>query len=203
MQQHKKPQSLPRGDDTDVWFALEIQTETPVAPFGPDDDVIKFRVSVIPHDESSESEDEKPAMGHFDVWRFNIGAYTDRCGGDLVHLFDADSEEAATLFSWLFDEQDEFKKQLDLEVSSGFDILHFSEAEFPEEFRNSKLMLVAMARTIQVLGGGCAAATLWQWDKSKEAETSLGKIGFRKLPRTEILLRDLSCQVPMIAELLK
>lgn len=192
--------------------ALRITGET---SFDHDDAILEWRVDVTP----GGNEDEKP-IGHFDVWRFNIGAYVNSRIGDLWELFDAHTGETADLYNILFDgEEDDWKPGLFQYGPDGSDLIYLQWAEFPASLRRSKLVLRATERIIDVLGGGCGLAALWPWDNpppkkeeltpdrllqffegQEDNEAYWGRLGFRRFENSSVLVRDLALVPPILGD---
>ena len=201
------------GDAVSFW--LNIAAEIAVQPLGSNDNVIEYRISVCLTDEDGESLEP---IGHFNVWRFNIGDEE----GSIYEMFDAHHAESHDLYGYLFDrETDQWKEELDAELPAGSDLIHFQWAEFPPEFRRSRVVLAAAERIIQVLGGGCCFATLWPWDKphpdledytadellaywesQKKNQEFWARISFTRLEGTPVFIRDLARRSPSIQEIM-
>jgi hypothetical protein len=202
------------GDKIDGFAALNISTQVVLEPREPEDDLIEYRVEVTP----LQKEDYGEPVGHFIVWRFNIGSVLNGGRGTIFELFDARSQEALELYETLFDmETDNLKDGL-TGGECGPDLIYFQWAEFPPELRRSNAVLAAAERTIQVLGCGCSLAALWPWDNphpditeftpdkllrffqgQKANEEFWGRIGFSRFENTTILTRDLTL-IPMDIE---
>jgi len=200
------------------WFSLKYSMETVLLPDAESDEVLEYKVELIPHSEPGEPD---PCVGHFSVWRFNIEAYKEHSGYPLFDLFDANSEEAAQLYRALFDPvSEEFRAELGEHLFQP-DLLYFQLSKFDEHLKRSPIILALAERIIQTLGNGCAVASLWLgdepypdenrygldeilrfWESQKENEVYWGKIGFRRLPETLFLVRDLALRSNPIQDIL-
>jgi hypothetical protein len=205
--------------DDSSFFTLQISADTFLEPGGPNDDIIKFLVTLIPYDETG---GRLPESGRFGIWLFNIGAYVNRQVGPLFELFDADSQEAADLHEALFDpDTDDFRPGIVSDPPMESDLIYVQHADLPDRLKRSPVTLAAVERSIQVLGGGCGVAALWPWDnphpdlakmtaagllaywdKQKENEEFWGLLTFTRLEGSPILIRDLAMKGPSIPEIL-
>lgn len=200
-------------------YRIHLSADLPMYAQEVDSFLLKYKVTLLGDIYAGDDDDLEPhykRIGDLRVWLFLAGAYRDKTGYDLFDLFDADSEEAMQLFHAVFDrESGDINPALvqagiadDLPVDS--DVMHFQWGDLPTEYRRSDVVLAMVERAIDALGGGCFAATLWPWDapapnpdtnSSAEVlaffdsqggnEEHWGKIGFRRVPGTAILFRDL------------
>jgi hypothetical protein len=194
--------------------------ETFLDPTGPTDDLLKYTVEIVPLVEP-DGEPGQP-LGSFSVWRFNIGAHSDRAEHSLFQLFDDDSEEAADLFRALFEPNtEEYNMKVLGEDILFSDLLYFQLAKMEKNVERSHILLAAAERVIQVLGSGCAFAALWLgdepypkqdgyaladvlkfWEGQRDNEQFWGKIGFSRVPETLFLARNLALCAPQISDIL-
>jgi len=214
-EEHKEEYVVDETHDIgSLWVRLEART--PLKPWEPNDDIIKYTVEPVPLDEGGEP---LAPLGRLDVWRFCIGAYLNREEGPLFDLFDADSQEALDLHGLLFDlETQDWSPELPEGTGlAGTDLLYFQWAEFPPELRRSTIVLATAERAIQALGDGCGLAALWPWDNPYPSVESLtpdellrffetqkaneefwGRIGFTRFGASSVLIRDLGLQMRMM-----
>ncbi len=180
-------------------------------PIEPYHYILKYKATVC--EISLDDGETSNAIGHYDVWRFSIEAYRKKTGCTIMDIFDSDSGGAFQLYYDLFDEHDVFHDKLDI-ISDESDILCFWSGNFPADMEHSPLTLAAVERIIENLGGACAVAVINSWGKpmpdvendgardvcsylqAEEArERHWGKIGFRRVPDTPLLVRDLALRV--------
>jgi hypothetical protein len=202
-----------RQPDND-FLMLTYSMETPLKPEDPLDDLLKYTIEVVPL--VGPDGDPGQPVGHFSVWRFNIGAYNEQGEYPLFDLFDDDSEEAADLYRALFDSStEELNNEVLGEDIIFSDVLYFQLATFGKELERSPLLLAAAERIIQTLGAGCACAALWLgdepypkrdayalkdvlqfWDAQRHNEQFWARIGFKRIPETLFLARNLALRPP-------
>ena len=215
----KRPSSHSLSSDP-LDYRIRLTAELFLSSAVEDSYLLKYTVTLLGNENRNDRDAEEPhyvRVGSLKVWLFRVEAYQEKMGYRLFDLFDADSDEAMQLFEAVFDDESEEPKEslgeaglISLPVF-GSDILHFQWGDLPPEYRRSNVVLSMVERVIDALGGGCFAATLWPWDspipdpeKSTGAEVSAffesqqanedhwGKIGFRRIPGTVILIRDLN-----------
>jgi len=188
--------------------------ETPLEPEDPLDDLLKYTIELVPLVDP----DGEPGLplGHLSVSRFNIGAYNERGEYALFDLFDDDSEEAADLYRALFDPNtEEFNTKVLGEDTLNSDLLYFQQATFGKDLERAPCLLAAVERIIETLGSGCAFAALWLGDEPYprrkgyaledvlrfceaqcENEQYWAQIGFKRIPETLFLARNLALRPP-------
>jgi len=213
----ERTKHVPSADPFD--YHIQLKTEMPLSSREDESHLLKYAVTLLGDASDVDGVDgpRYARIGDLRVWRFLVGAHHDKGAFPLFDLFDADSDEAMQLYDALFDpESEDLNPSL---VAEGFvgkfgvlgtDILHFQWGNLPSEYRRSNVSLAMVERTIDAIGGGCFAATLWPWDESVPSldtassaevlsffgsqqvnEDHWGKIGFRRIPGTLILVRDL------------
>ena len=195
-------------DNEPPFYTLKFTAYTKLDEPAPDIHILKYKATVL--DTSPITGGVIKAIGHYDVWRFNVDAYREKDGAHLFDMFDADSDEAARLYHALFDESQRFREELEID-SYDSDILYFQWGRFSNKDKFSALTLAAAERIIDCLGNGCCLVALWPWEKpeadvmndspesvfgyldSQEAhEKHWAKIGFSRIQGTSILIRDLA-----------
>jgi hypothetical protein len=195
-------------EDEPPFYTMKFTAHTALNSTEPYIHILKYKATVL--DTSPVTGAVNRAIGHYDVWRFNVDAYREKDGAHLHDMFDADSDEAARLYDALFDESQGFREELEVD-SFESDILYFQRGHFSDRDKFSAVTLAAAERTIDCLGNGCCLAALWPWDRpeadvmtdspemvfgyleSQEAhERHWAKIGFDRIPGTSILIRHLS-----------
>ena len=145
--------------------------ETVLLPDSECDELLQYKVELIPHSEPGEP---GPPAGYFSVWQFNIEAYKEHSKYPLFELFDANSEEAADLYRALFDpDSEEFKEVLGDDLLHS-DLLYFQLGKFKKHLERSPIILAAAERIIQTLGSGCGIAALWLGDEPYPDEDHYG-----------------------------
>jgi len=197
---------------------LKIEGLARVSAMDPDREVVRYDISVYYEDEA----ERVTTVGTFEVWRFQVDAYCDAPAGRLLDLFECHSSEALSLYEWLFDpDAEDYREGLGEGPAMGRDLLYFHEASCKKDFAASPHMLAAVQRIIQLLGSGCALAVIWPWDvrypdmekltseqldaywaQHKQAEALWRPLGFKRLAKTPILIRDMALKSPTIPEIL-
>jgi len=204
-------------DDEPPFYTLKFTAHAQLDSTEPDVHILKYKASIL--DTSPVTGEIIKAVGHYDVWRFNVDAYREKDRAHLHDMFDADSDEAAMLYAALFDQSQSIRADLEIE-SYDNDILYFQWGRFSNKDKFSPLSLAAVERIIDCLGGGCCLAALWPWEKpeagvndpperifgyieSQEAhEKHWAKIGFNRIAGTSILIRDLTMRGYSVEKLL-
>lgn len=201
------------------FLVLRYSANTFFDPVAPPDDIVKFVVELVPL--VGEDGDPGDPIGHFSVWRFNIGANRERNENGLLFMFDDDSQEAMDLYDALIDpDTDDFREEVLGDIICGSDVLYFQTSSFPKGFNRAPILLAAAERVLQTIGGGCACAALWLgdetypkqkeyaskdvlafWESQKESESFWGRIGFKRIPETLFLVRNLALRSPAMPEI--
>ena len=211
------PNEPKSGRDADL-LTLRYSVETVLDPRAPTDDLLKYTVEIVP----LVGEDGEPgdSLGWFSVWRFHIAANRERNQNELLLMFDDDSEEAADLYEALFDpDTDEFREDVLGSIVCGSDVLYFQTASFPKAIHRAPMLLAAAERVIETIGSGCGCAALWLgdepypdrksygldeilafWESQKDSEAFWGRIGFKRVPETLFLVRNLAFRSPAMPE---
>ncbi len=205
-------------EDETPFYTIKFTAHTLLDSTEPDTHILKYKATIL--DTSPVTGAVRNAVGHYDVWRFNVDAYRAKDGNHLYDMFEADSDEAARLYDALFDGSQHFREELELD-SYDSDILYFQWGRFANKDKFSALALAAAERIIDCLGNGCCLAAMWPWEKpeadvmtdspemvfgyleSQEAyEKHWAKIGFSRIPGTSILIRDLAMKGRGVEEIL-
>mgnify|MGYP000663431997 FL=1 len=199
----------------DEFFILRYAMESPLEPNEPTDDLHKYTVELVPLVEP-DGEPGQP-LGHFTVWRFNIAAYRERNEYPLLVMFDDDSQEASDLYHALFEpDTEDFRTEVVGDVTLHSDVLYFQQVSFSQDMIRSPLLLAAVERIIDTLGSGCGCVALWLgdepyprqedyatkdvmrfWDAQRDNERHWGRIGFKRIPESLFLARNLALRPPI------
>jgi hypothetical protein len=121
--------------------------------------IVTFVGEVLDHgDETGAPE----VVGRIEGSRVHVGLALER-GEPLFDVCDAHSQTMMELYEALYNPETGEMREGIAEETSGTDILFVESIELLPEYRGRTLGLMALRRTLEFLGGGCAVAVVWAY----------------------------------------